>query len=154
MFYLQRRLGSEVRRVSSILILAAIVSAPAAAIALWSITHTFLDILDPTVRWEPSTGTSGSFSGSMSIGRNQTVKVIGESKLWAITVSAMVPGGVLLSTLLATIGVARARRWMIVVAAVLMFAETAAVFSIAPLTLITGVLYLFFASRMPRAAHA
>jgi hypothetical protein len=35
-----------------------------------------------------------------------------------------------------------------------MLAETAAVFSIAPLTLATGVRYLFFASRVPRAAQA
>jgi hypothetical protein len=141
-----------VRRVSSILILAVIVSAPTSAIAVWSITHTVLDIVDPSVRWDPSTSTSGSFSGSVAIGR--TVKVIGESKLRAITVSALVPGVVLVSTLLATIGVAVARRWLIVIAAVLMIAETAVVFSIAPLTLATGLLYLFFASRAPRAVQA
>jgi hypothetical protein len=82
------------------------------------------------------------------------VKVIGESKLRAITVSALVPGGVLLSTLLATIGVAVARRWFVFVAAVLMLAETPLTFSIAPLTLITGLLYLFFAIRATRRVQA
>lgn len=142
------------RRVSKILILAVIVSVPTAAIAVWSITHTVLDIFDPTVRWEPSTGTSGRFSGSVSIGRNQTVRVIGESKVQAITVSALIPGGVLLSTLLATIGVAVTRRWFVFVAAILMLAETPVVFTIAPLTLATGLFYLFFAIRAPGAVQA
>jgi hypothetical protein len=143
-----------VRRVSSILILAIIVSIPTAAIAVRAIALTVLNILDPTVRWEPSASTSGSFSGTVSVGLNQTVRVIGESKLRAITVSALIPGGVFLSTLLAIIGVARAHRWLIFVAAVLMLAETPLTFSIAPLTLITGLLYLYFAIRATRAVQA
>jgi hypothetical protein len=131
------------------LVLAVIVSAPAAAIAVWSITHTVSQMFDPCVHWEPSAN-SGTGSMSGSIGPNdvcRSLTVNGESKLRAITVCALVPGVVLLSTLLATIGVALGRRWMIFVAAVLMLAETPATFSIAPLTLACGVLYLFFASR-------
>jgi hypothetical protein len=145
----------QVRRVSSILILAIIVSAPAAAIAVWSITRTVSQIFDPCVRWEPSAN-SGSGSMSASIGPNdvcRSVTINGESKLRAITVSALVPGIVLLSTLLAMIGVARACRWLIFVAAALMLAETPVIFTIAPLTLCTGLLYLFFASRAQRAVQ-
>ena len=94
---------------------------------------------------------------SASIGPNdvcRSVKVNGESKLGAVTRAALVPGVVLLSTLLATIGVALARRWLIFVGAVLMLVETPVVFTIAPLTLITGLLYLFFASRARARVHA
>ena len=91
---------------------------------------------------------------SASIGPSdvcRSVTIHGESKLRAVTTAALVPGVVLLSTLLATTGVAFARRWLIFVAAGLMLAETPVVFTIAPLTLITGLVYLFFAIR-PRAA--
>ena len=144
------------RRVSSMLILAIAVSAPTAAIAVWSITHTVSQMLDPCVRWYASTN-SRSGSMSASIGPNdacRSVTMNGESKTQAVTRIVLVPGVVLMTTLLATIGVAVARRWLIVIGAVLMLAETAVVFSIAPLTLATGLLYLFFAIRAPRAVHA
>lgn len=93
---------------------------------------------------------------SASIGPNdvcRSVMVNGESKLRAVTTTALVPGVLLLSTLLAMAGVARARRWLIFVAAALMLVETPVVFTIAPLTLITGLLYFFFASRQQRAVQ-
>jgi hypothetical protein len=108
-------------------------------------------MFDPCVRWEASGSTSGTLSAS--IGPNdvcKSVTVAGESKLRAGTVSALVPGVVLVSTVLAMIGVAVLRRWLIVVGAILMFAETPVVFSIAPLTLITGLLYLLVAKWVPR----
>jgi hypothetical protein len=91
-----------------------------------------------------------------SIGPNdvcRSVTINGESKLRAATTSALVPGVVLLSTLLAITGAARARRWLIFVAAGLMLAETPVIFTIAPLTLLTGLLYLFFASRSRATVH-
>jgi hypothetical protein len=145
-----------VRRVSSILILAVIVSAPVAAIAVWSITHTVSQMFDPCVRWEPG-ASSRSGSMSASIGPNdvcRSVTMNGESKLRAVTTAALVPGVVLLSTLLATIGVALRRGWLILVAAVLMLAETPVVFTIAPLTFITGLLYLFFGIWVTRVVPA
>ena len=129
-------------------IVAAIVSAPVAGIAVWSIGHTVLELLDPTVRWEPSASGRGGVSRSVTAGRNQTVTVIGESKSKAIAVSALIPGGVLLSALLAVTGAACRRPWMIAVAAVVMLVETPLTYSIAPLTLVTGVLYLVFAVRV------
>ena len=144
------------QRVSSILIFAVVVSAPAAGIAVWAITHTISQMFDPCVRWEPDVSNR---SGSMSaaIGPNdvcRSVTMNGESKLRAVTTTALVPGVVMLSTLLATIGVALRRGWLILVAAALMFAETPVVFTIAPLTSITGLLYLFFGIRVTRVAPA
>ena len=62
----------------------------------------------------------------------------------------MVPGVVLVSTVLAMIGVAVSRRWLIFGGSILMLAETPVVFSIAPLTLITGLLYLVVANWVTR----
>jgi len=93
---------------------------------------------------------------SASIGPNdvcRSVTVHGGSKLRAVTTAALVPGALLLSIVLATTGVARARPWLIFVAAVLMLGETPVVFTIAPLTLLTGLLYLFFASRSRATVH-
>jgi hypothetical protein len=133
-------------------LIAVIVSAPAAVIAVWSISHTVSQMFDPCVRWEASEGTSGRFSAS--IGPNDVCKSItinGESKLRAGVVSTLVPGIVLVSTVLATIGVALSRRWLIFVGSILMLAETPVVFSIAPLTLITGLLYLLLVAKwVPR----
>jgi hypothetical protein len=133
-----------------------IVSAPVAAVAVWSITHTVSQMFDPCVRWEPG-ASSRSGSMSASIGPNdvcRSVTMNGESKLRAVTTTALVPGVLLLSTLLAITGAARAHRWLVFVAAVLMLAETPVVFTIAPLTFITGLLYLFFGIRVKRVVPA
>jgi hypothetical protein len=77
----------------------------------------------------------------------------GESKLRAVTICVLVPGGVLLSAVLGTIGVAVSRRPLILAGACLMLAETFVVFTIAPLTFIAGLAFLFLAQRVPRAAQ-
>ena len=138
-------------RVSRIRVLLTImVSAPAAVVSVWSITRTLSQMSDPCVRWEAREGTSGTLSAS--IGPDDvcnSVTVHGESKLRAGIVSALVPGVVLVSAMLATIGAAVSRRWLILVGAILMLAETPVVFSIAPLTMITGLLYLLIAKWVP-----
>jgi hypothetical protein len=146
--------GTGVFRVSRTrMLLAVIVSAPTAAISVWSITRTLSQMFDPCVRWDASGGTSVSVSlGSNALRKSVTVH--GESKLRAGLVSALVPGVVLVSAVLATIGVAVSRPRLIFGGAVLMLAETLVAFTIAPLTLITGLLYLLLASWAPRAVPA
>jgi len=75
----------------------------------------------------------------------------GESKLRAATMCALIPGGVLLSAVLGMIGLAISRRRLILAGAFLMLAETLVVFTIAPLTLIAGLGFLFLAQRVPHA---
>jgi hypothetical protein len=77
--------------------------------------------------------------------------VHGESKRRAATVCALIPGGVLLSAVLGMIGLAVSRRRLILAGACLMLAETLVVFTIAPLTLIAGLGFLFLAQRVPHA---
>jgi len=132
-------------RASRILIvLAAIVTLPTAGLALRAVTMTAWQMFDPCVRWDASGSTSGSLS-SREMGGCRAVTVNGESKLRAVTM-ALIPGGLLLSTVLAAIGVLRSRRWLIFAAAVLMLADTPVVFTIAPLTAVTGLLYLILAN--------
>jgi len=56
-----------------------------------------------------------------------------------------------LSAVLGMIGVAVSRRPLILTGACLMLAETFVVFTIAPLTLIAGLAFLFLAKRAPGA---
>jgi hypothetical protein len=51
-----------------------------------------------------------------------------------------------MSTVMALIGFVRSRRWLIFAASLLMFAETPVVFTIAPLTFLSGVAYLILAN--------
>jgi hypothetical protein len=121
-------------------VLAVIVTLPTAGLALRAVAITAWQLFDPCVRWD---------ANNSSIGPNaacRTVTGIGESRLRAIVMTALIPGVVLLSTVLAAIGLVRSRRWFIFVGALLMLAETPLVFTIAPLTAVTGLLYLILAN--------
>lgn len=125
------------------IVLAAIVTLPTAGLTFRAVAITAWQMFDPCVHWD--VGASGSLS-SKEMGGCRAVTGIGESRLRAVTMTALIPGGVLLSTVLAAIGVVRSRRWPIFIAAILMFAETPLVFTIAPLTAVTGLLYLILAN--------
>jgi hypothetical protein len=142
-------------------LLAVIVSAPPAAVAIWSISRTVSQLSDPCVRWNGGGGHEFSASlGPPSAGGDRrpngsckSLTVNGESKVRAEAICAMVPGGVLLSAVLGMIGVAVGRRPLILAGAFLMLAETFVVFTIAPLTFIAGLAFLFLAQRGRRAAQ-
>jgi hypothetical protein len=132
--------------------LAVIVSLPTAGFALRAVGLTVWEILDPCVRWDAS----GSNSGSLSIGPKdvcRTVRGYGESRLRAITRTALIPGVVFLCTVLAAIGVVRSRRGLIFAGAVVMLVETPLTYSIAPLTLVTGLVYLILANTPKEGQH-
>ena len=127
-------------------LLAVAFSTPAAAVAIWSINRTISQMSDPCARWHES----GGHELSASVGPNdscRSITVHGSSKLRAATISALIPGGVLLSAVLGIIGVAVSRRWLIFTAAFWMLAETFVAFSMAPLTLIAGLGFLYVARR-------
>ena len=142
----------RVNRVSPIAVLLAVIfSTPPAAVAIWSISSTLSQMTNPCVRWD-----GGGDQWSNSLGPNDPCKSItvqGESKLRAATLCALIPGGVLLSAVLGMIGVAILRRRLILAGAFFMLAETLVVFTIAPLTLIAGLGFLFLAQRVPHAAQ-
>jgi hypothetical protein len=127
-----------------IVVLAAAVSLPIAGITLRAVSLTAWQIFDPCVHWDASESTSGGKSSGPK-DACKTVTVNGESRLRAITSTTLIPGVLLLATVLAAIGVVRSRRGLIFTGAVLMLGETPLTYSIAPLTLITGLLYLTLA---------
>lgn len=134
---------SEMIRIALVCSLAA----PLAAIAIWSIGSTAVDLLDPCARWDYPTDQPVSVRiGPHDPCRARNVHV--ESKVRSITRAAIVPGGVLIASLLAIIGVLRSCRRLIVAAGIGMLAETIVVFTIAPLTLLAGTGFLLIATRV------
>jgi hypothetical protein len=127
-------------------LLALAFSGPPAGVAIWSIGSTVSQMSDPCVRWDDS----GSHQLSATIRPGDpcaSITEVGESRLRAATICALIPGGVLLGATLGIIGVAVSRRRLIFAGAFLMLAETLVVFTIAPLTLIAGLGSLFLARR-------
>ena len=122
-------------------------AAPVAGIALWSIGHTAGDLLDPCATW----GYPPDQPLSARVGPHDTCRARAahvESKARATLQAAVVPGGILIASLLAVTGVFRARRRMMIAAGIGMLAETLLVFTIAPLTLIAGAGFLLIATRV------
>jgi hypothetical protein len=129
---------------------------PIAAISVWSLNRTVTQLNDPCARWESRpAGEEGPLTAS--IGPNdvcRSVSVHGGSKGRAVALAALVPGGLLAASLLAVAGAAWSRRRVVLAGAIVMFAETVVVFTIAPLTLAAGVALLFLARRVAPSVHS
>ena len=89
-----------------------------------------------------------------SIGPNDVcrgVAIHSGSKGRTAIVAALVPGGMLTPGFLAVVGAVLSRRRIVLAGAFCMFAETIpTLFSIAPLTLVVGLMLLFLARRVQR----
>lgn len=144
----KRSLEIVVPRVQLITLLLVFVAAsPVAAIAIWSITHTVIEISDPCAAWDYPPGEGvGVHIGPHDVCRARSVHF--ESKARAAIRAAMVPGGLLLSAILAVAGVALSYKRAVIAAGIGMLAETLVVFSIAPLTLVVGVSFLLLSKRL------
>jgi len=128
------------------LLLVFVGAAPVAGIAIWSISHTVWELSDPCATWGISAGTAGVRVGPHDPSRTSGVHF--ESKASAAIRAAIFPGGLLVAAMLAVAGAALSRRRMILAAAVGMLMETPFLFSIAPLTLVVGLSFLFLAGRV------
>ena len=122
-------------------------AAPVAGVALWSIGHTARDLLNPCTTWGyPLDQPVSVRLGPHDICRARSVHV--ESKAGATLQAAIVPGGMLIASLLAVTGVFRSRRRMMIAAGIGLLAETLVAFTISPLTLIAGAGFLLVATRV------
>jgi hypothetical protein len=132
------------RRAKLITLLIAIAAAaPVAAVATWSIRRTLKQFSDPCATW-------GQTQFTATIRRDDPCRaatVHGQSKTNAAITAALVPGGLLIFAAMAVAGAALSRRRIVLVAAIGMLAETLVVFTMAPLTLIAGLTFLFLAKR-------
>jgi len=141
-------LGIIVPRVQLITLLLVFVAAsPIAAIAIWSISHTVIELSDPCASWNypPEQPVY------MQVGPHDACRALSvhtESKARAAIRAAIVPGGLLLSATLAVTGAALSRRRVVITAGIGMLAETLVVFTIAPLTLVVGVSFLLLSKRL------
>ena len=129
------------------LLLVFVAASPVAAIAIWSISHTVIELADPCASWDYPPGQPVYMHvGPHDACREPSVHV--ESKARAAIRAAIVPGGVLLSAILGVAGAALFRRRLVIAAGVGMLAETLVVFTIAPLTLVVGVSFLLLSKRL------
>lgn len=129
------------------LLLVCAAAAPVAGIAIWSISRTARELSDPCATW----GYPPDQPMQLHVGPHDPCRAPSghfESKASAAARAAIFPGGLLAATMLAVAGAALSRRWMILAAAVGMLIETFFVFTIAPLTLLVGLSFLFLASRV------
>lgn len=142
---------SRERLVTLLLVLLA--ALPILAIAQWSIRRTITDLADPCATWGQARDEQGGISAMIARDdpcRRKTVH--SQSRTSAVIVAALVPGGLLASTLLAVAGALFWRRRLILAGAIGTLAETIVVFTIAPLTLLVGLAYLLLSRRVPSAA--
>ena len=129
------------------LLLVFVAASPVAAIAIWSISHTVIELSDPCASWDyPPEQPVSIHVGPHDACRERSVHT--ESKARAAVRAAIVPGGLLVSAMLAVTGAALSRRRVVIAAGIGMLTETLVVFSIAPLTLVVGVSFLFLSKRL------
>lgn len=128
------------------ILLVFLVTAPVAAIAIWSTTRTVIELTDPCSTWDYPPGQPVHLHvGPHDVCR--TASVHPESRVRAATRAALVPGVLLAAALLAMTGAILSRRRMMIASGTAMLLETIVVFTIAPLTLLAGVSILLLSVR-------
>jgi hypothetical protein len=128
----------------TVLLLTIVVASPVAAIALWSIGKTVKELSDPCVTWGQSTPYHAM------IGPHDPCRQRGGHSLTRVNaalLAAFVPGGVLAAASLGIAGAASRRRRLMLAGGIVMLLETLVVFTIAPLTLIAGLSFIFLAPK-------
>jgi hypothetical protein len=109
--------------------LATFLAAAVGSISARSIIRTIWDMRNPCVRWVPNMEVT---MVAVAPAGCRGVSVHGQSLVHAALISALLPGGLLLSIALFGVGVLRSRP-PLDAASVLMLAETLVVFTMAPL---------------------
>jgi hypothetical protein len=125
-----------------------VTAAPVAAIAIWLISHTVIELSDPCTIWDyPPEQPMYLDVGPHDACRAPSVHT--ESKARAAIRTAIVPGGLLVAAMLAMAGAVLSRRRVVIAAGIGMLTETLVAFTIAPLTLLAGVSILLLSKRLP-----
>jgi hypothetical protein len=123
-------------------------AAPVAALALWSISQTAMDLTDRCASWDyPLDQPISVHVAPDDPCRSRSGHA--ESKAAAALRTALVPGVLLIASLVAIDATARSLRGRLIAAGIAMLAETLVVFTIAPLTLVVGVCLILLSRRLP-----
>jgi hypothetical protein len=140
----------RVQRITVLLVVLA--AAPIVAIAIWSISHTMIELSDPCATWDnPPEQPMHAQIGPHDPCRARSVHA--ESKSRAAIITAIVPGGLLVAAMLAIAGAVLSWRRVLIAAGIGMLAETLVAFTIAPLTLVAGVSILLLSKRLQPSAQ-
>jgi hypothetical protein len=127
-------------------LLALVAAAPVAAVALWSLSQTVADLSDPCATWE----SSSEPAASIQMGPHDpcAARSFHGAKIRTVTRAALVPGLLLIASILGLSGAVLSRPRFLFVASIVMFFATPVVFTIAPLTLFAAFGFLFLGTRL------
>lgn len=141
------------------ILLALLASLPLSLVAIRAVILEVRDLRDPCLRWgessdwgfgtiAPSSARSGDPCATRISGTSQT-------KAGSVVRVLLVPGGILAAAALGILGAACSRRALAVTAACLMFVEVIPlIFSVAPLAVLAGGVFLWVANRVRPARVA
>jgi len=123
---------------------------PIGLVAAGSVFSRVRDFLDPCLQWGENSGSVASLPPPSAHPAPCATRVsaTSETRRGAVVQLLLAPGGILLAVALGIIGAVRARQGLVVSAAVLLFVEAFIAFSVAPLALLAGFVFLWSASKL------
>ena len=135
------------------ILLAVLASLPLGLVAIRAVVVVVRDFSDPCLQWGERSGSgySTNLSGALVAGDPCVTRASGtsETKAGAIMRTLLVPGGILAAIGLGVLGAARSRHKLVVTGACLMLVEAVPlIFSVAPLALLAGGVFLWVANRI------
>jgi hypothetical protein len=141
------------------ILIAVLVSLPLGLVAIRAIVMEVRDLSDPCLHWGESSdwGSGVILSSSARPAGPCAAHFSGtsETKAGAIIRTLLVPGGILAAITLGVLGAARWRPGLVGIGAGLMLVEAVPlIFSLAPLALLTGGVFLWVANRLQPARAA
>jgi hypothetical protein len=136
--------------------IAALAALPPVLLSLWSVNQSLTRFSDPCFQWGTPQSSDGGYSMSATIAPGSPCRHMGgtsETKTEAIVKMVLVPGGILLASLLGLVGTLLSRPSVTVLGAGLMFLESAPlIFSFAFLTVFVSGLFLVAARQITELA--
>ena len=138
------------------LLVAVLASLPIGVVAMRGVVLEVRDLLDPCRHWAESPSSSSFMILSPRGGPCYTgISGTSETKTGAIIRTLLVPGGILAAIALGVLGTARSRPGLVGIGAGLMLVEAVPlIFSVAPLAVLTGCVFLWVANRLKPARAA
>jgi len=140
------------------LLVAVLAALPIGLVAMRGVALEVRDLLDPCLQWgESNSGSSMIPPPGAQPGNPCSTRVSGtsETRQGSIIRTALVPGGILAAIALGVFGAARSQQRVAGIGAVLMLVEAVPlIFSVAPLAVLTGGVFLWVATRQQPAGAA
>jgi hypothetical protein len=138
---------------SKAFLVAMVASLPIGLVAIRAVAMEVRDLSDPCMHWGQSSdwgyGTIAPFSARSSDPCATHVSGTSQTRAGAIMRTLLVPGGILAAIVLGVFGAARSRPWLVGIGAGLMLLEAVPlIFSVAPLALLSGGVFLWVASQV------